>query len=142
MPPASRLPGHIAAAGTERGLFYGDRMSYIMERPEGSPNTLITQQEKSGSRYGLYQGDIKSEAYAQPKHMEKLPEPLRIESGHGGSHTFITHEFVSAIVEDRHPAVNIWEAVAYTLPGIIAHKSALRGGELLKIKDCGKAAGA
>jgi predicted dehydrogenase len=130
---------HIAAAGTERGLFYGDRMSYIMERPEGSPNTLITQQEKPGSRYGLYQGDIKSEAYAQPKHMEKLPEPLRIESGHGGSHTFITHEFVSAIVEDRQPAVNIWEAVAYTLPGIIAHKSALRGGELLKIKDYGTA---
>ncbi|MBM3773873.1 MAG: Gfo/Idh/MocA family oxidoreductase, partial [Acidobacteria bacterium] len=29
---------HIAAGGTERGLFYGDRLSFIMSRPEGSPN--------------------------------------------------------------------------------------------------------
>jgi hypothetical protein len=114
-------------------------MSYIMERPEGSPNTVVTQQDKPGSRYGVYQGEIKTEVSAKADHTEKLPEPLRIKSGHGGSHTFITHEFISAIVEDRHPKVDIWEAAAYTLPGIIAHKSALRGGELLKIKDYGKA---
>ncbi len=132
---------HLAAGGTERGLFYGDRQSYIMDRPEGSPDTIVIQQEKPGSKYGLYQGDIKTETYSQPNHMEKLPEPLRVASGHGGSHTFITHEFISAILEDRHPAVNVWEAVAYTMPGIIAHRSALRGGELLKIKDYGKAPG-
>ncbi len=36
-------------------------------------------------------------------------------------------------------AVNVWEAIAYTLPGIIAHQSALRGGEQMKIPDCGVA---
>ncbi len=61
-------------------------------------------------------------------------------SGHGGSHTFITHEFISAIVENRHPTVNVWEAIAYTVPGIVAHQSALRGGEPMKIKDYGKPA--
>ena len=114
-------------------------MSYIMERPEGSPNTLVRQEEMPGSRYGIYAGNIKSEVYPQPNHMDRLPEPLRVASGHGGSHTFITHEFISAIVEDRHPLVNVWEAIAYTMPGIIAHQSALQGGELLKIKDYGKA---
>jgi len=64
---------------------------------------------------------------------------LRVESGHGGSHTFITHEFISAIVEDRHPLVNVWEAIAYTMPGVIAHKSALAGGACLKIPDLGNA---
>ena len=130
---------HIAAGGTERGLFYGDRMSYIMARPEKSPNTVVIQEDKPGSRYGIYSGDIKLEAYAQPNHLEKLPESLRVESGHGGSHTFITHEFISAIVEDRHPLVNVWEAVAYTMPGVIAHKSALAGGACLKIPDLGNA---
>ena len=38
-------------------------------------------------------------------------------------------------------AVNIWEAIAYTAPGIIAHQSALKGGEPMKIKDDGKAPG-
>jgi hypothetical protein len=64
---------------------------------------------------------------------------MRVKSGHGGSHTFLANEFISAILEDRQPAVNVWEAVAYTLPGIVAHRSALRGGELLKIKDYGQA---
>jgi len=132
---------HIADGGCERGSFYGDRMSYIMERPEKSPNTIIRQEEKPGSRYGIYEGDVTIAAYEQPNHLEKLPETLRVRSGHGGSHTFITHEFISAILEDRHPAVNVWEAIAYTMPGIVAEESAMHGGELLKIKDYGKAPG-
>jgi hypothetical protein len=36
-------------------------------------------------------------------------------------------------VRERKPAVDVHEAIAYTLPGIIAHRSALKGGELLKI---------
>jgi hypothetical protein len=53
----------------------------------------------------------------------------------------LTHEFVRAIVEDRHAAVDIWEAIAYTLPGIVAHQSALKGGERMKIRDYGRAPG-
>jgi hypothetical protein len=62
-----------------------------------------------------------------------LPEPLRHNSGHQGSHTFLVHEFISALVEDRQPAIDVCEALAYTVPGIVAHQSALRGGETLKI---------
>jgi predicted dehydrogenase len=133
---------HVAAGGTERGQFFGDRLSYIMERPERSPNTVI-RISKNGETVldsnGYPEGKVTIEAFQQPNYMERLPEPMRVKSGHGGSHTFLTHEFISAIVEDRHPAVNIWEAIAYTLPGIVAHKSALRGGEVLKIKDYGTA---
>ena len=133
---------HVAAGGTERGQFFGDRMSYIMERPEHSPNTVV-RIAKDGKtvmdRNGYPEGDVSIEAYAQPDHFERLPAPLRVKTGHGNSHTFITHEFVSAIAEDRHPAVNIWEAIAYTLPGLVAHQSALKGGEVMKIKDYGKA---
>jgi hypothetical protein len=53
--------------------------------------------------------------------------------GHGGSHGPLMHEFISAILEDREPLVNIDEALAMTIPGIIAHQSALKGGERLKI---------
>ncbi|MEK7408592.1 MAG: Gfo/Idh/MocA family oxidoreductase [Acidobacteriota bacterium] len=134
---------HVAAGGAERGAFYGDRISYIMARPERSPNTVV-RITKGGQLEldadGYPQGSVSIEAYQQPDYMERLPEPLRVKSGHGGSHTFLTHEFVSAIVEDRHPAVNVWEAIAYTLPGIVAHQSALRGGEPMKIRDYGAAA--
>ncbi len=53
--------------------------------------------------------------------------------GHGGSHGHLAHEFITAILEDRDPVVNIYEALAMTVPGIIAHQSALRDGETMKI---------
>jgi predicted dehydrogenase len=53
--------------------------------------------------------------------------------GHGGSHGQLSHEFVSAILEDREPMVNVDEALAMTVPGIVAHQSALKDGETLKI---------
>jgi predicted dehydrogenase len=141
-------PGHccrisigwnIAAQGTERGLFYGDKMSFIMTRPEGSPNTVVEQKFKPDNPFGPFGGEAEAHPYDQQVQFERLPEPLRVKSGHGNSHAFITHEFVSAILEDRHPEVNVWEAIAYTLPGIIAHQSALAGGACLKIRDYGRA---
>jgi hypothetical protein len=130
---------HLASGGCERAVYYGDRMSYIMERPEGSPNTIVEQ--KDVPPFGIYTGVVESHIAKHGNFQERLPEPLRIASGHGGSHTFITHEFVRSIVEDRHPEVNIWEAIAYNMPGIVAHQSALEGGRSLRIRDYGRATG-
>jgi predicted dehydrogenase len=57
--------------------------------------------------------------------------------GHGGSHPYLVHEFVSAVAEERQPAIHAWEAVRYMLMGVYAHKSALRDGETLTIPDFG-----
>ncbi|MBI5683873.1 MAG: Gfo/Idh/MocA family oxidoreductase [Verrucomicrobia bacterium] len=66
--------------------------------------------------------------------MERPPLPPTMPpGGHGGSHGQLTHEFISAILEDRQPAVSIYEALAMTVGGIIAHQSALKGGESLKV---------
>ena len=62
-----------------------------------------------------------------------LPEPLRRPRGHGGSHRFLTHEFIDALVRGRKYAVDVHEAAATTVPGIIAHESAQRGGEQLEV---------
>ena len=68
-----------------------------------------------------------------PTFWESLPKPLRHPSGHGNSHTFITHEFIMALLEDREPMVNLYEALAYTVPGIVAHQSSFKDGEQLTI---------
>jgi predicted dehydrogenase len=59
--------------------------------------------------------------------------------GHGGSHAYLAHEFVDAVAHDRTPAINIWEAARYMAAGVMAHKSALRDGELLEVPDWGDA---
>jgi hypothetical protein len=53
--------------------------------------------------------------------------------GHGGSHGYLTNEFVTAILEDRKPLVDIATALNMTVSGIVAHQSALKNGELLRI---------
>ena len=53
--------------------------------------------------------------------------------GNGGSHGYLTDEFVTAILLDRQPLVDIAMALNLTVSGIVAHHSALKGGELLKI---------
>jgi predicted dehydrogenase len=53
--------------------------------------------------------------------------------GHGGSHGLLMNEFVSAILEDRKPLVDIATALNMTVGGIVAHQSAMKGGEWMKI---------
>ncbi|RRR95625.1 Gfo/Idh/MocA family protein [Glycomyces terrestris] len=60
-------------------------------------------------------------------------------NGHMGSHQLLVHDFVTAVNERTMPSVNAWVAARYTLPGLVAHESALRGGERLRIEDFGDA---
>jgi predicted dehydrogenase len=67
------------------------------------------------------------------------PLPPGMESGgHGGSHGPLTNEFIMALLEDREPIVDVYEAAALTAPGIVAHQSALQKGERLIIPDFDK----
>lgn len=63
-------------------------------------------------------------------------------NGHEGSHHFLADDFVTAVTTGTPPPVNAWTAARYTLPGIIAHQSALQGGNRLEIPDFGNAPGA
>ncbi|MFP4499542.1 MAG: Gfo/Idh/MocA family protein [Candidatus Hydrogenedentota bacterium] len=66
--------------------------------------------------------------------LAKPPLPQNVKpGGHGGSHGYLGDEFLMAIIEDREPLVNIAWALNMTVPGIVAHTSALKDGELLKI---------
>ncbi len=53
--------------------------------------------------------------------------------GHGGSHGYLTCDFVEAILRGRQPAVGIIDALNMTVPGYYAHLSAMKDGESLKI---------
>jgi len=59
--------------------------------------------------------------------------PTGATGGHGGSHGHLTNEFVTAILENRKPMIDIVMALNLTVAGVVAHRSALKGGECLKI---------
>jgi len=122
--------------GTERGQWLGTRMSLFCPDPNGLETVMIRAvdtQEKDEGGFVRHRNELV--AYQQPDwwKTDMLPEAMRHKSWHDGSHTFLAHEFIQSIVENRKPAIDVYEAVAYTAPGIVAHESALRGGERLKI---------
>jgi len=53
--------------------------------------------------------------------------------GHGGSHGHLTTEFVDAVLRDRKPWIDVAQSLNMTVAGIVAHRSALEDGELMKI---------
>ena len=66
-----------------------------------------------------------------PREYEDAP------NGHEGSHHFLADDFVRAVVTGEQPPVNAWRAAMFTAPGIVAHASALAGGERKPIPDFG-----
>jgi predicted dehydrogenase len=84
---------------------------------------------QKGSFYGKYEGQLQTLAETR---RPPLP-PGVAPGGHGGSHGYLMNEFVTAILEDRKPLIDIGTALNLTVPGIIAHQSALKKGKWLKI---------
>lgn len=76
---------------------------------------------------------------AAPVHdLTRLPQEYHdAPNGHEGSHHFLADDFVRAVVANEHPPVNAWRAAMFTAPGIVAHSSALAGGERKTIPEFG-----
>ena len=80
------------------------------------------------------------EEVAPVHEMSRLPrEFLGLPNGHFGSHQFLVDDFVRAVHSGIQPPNNVWQAARYVLPGLLAHESSLRGGEVLEIPDFGDA---
>lgn len=94
--------------GGEVGRVRGQKGSMVGEKYEGLEKTL--------------------------PNLAKPALPPAVEAGgHGGSHGYLGHEFVMSILENRQPLVNVAWALNMTVAGIVAHQSALKNGELMKI---------
>lgn len=119
--------------GTEIALFRtgeggSARMAVSWDTP-GFSGEMGRVRGQHGTFYEKYEG---LEQDLPPIRRPALP-PGVAAGGHGGSHGYLMNEFVSAILQDRTPLVNIAMALNLTVGGIVAHRSALKGGELLKI---------
>ncbi|MFZ2642424.1 MAG: Gfo/Idh/MocA family oxidoreductase [Verrucomicrobiia bacterium] len=119
--------------GTEIALFRTSeggmaRMAVSWDTP-GVGGEMGRIRGQRGTFYDKYQGLEK-----KLPSLERPPLPARVASGHhGGSHGHLMNEFVTAILEDRKPLVDIVAALNMSVAGIVAHQSALKDGELLKI---------
>lgn len=119
--------------GTEVALFRTSdggcsRMSVSWDTPgDGGERGRI--RGERGSYYQKYEGLEKN-----LPNLRRPPLPPTVDpGGHGGSHGHLMNEFVTAILQNREPMIDVNQALNMTVAGIVAHQSALKDGELLKI---------
>lgn len=121
--------------GTEIALFRTSeggmaRMAVSWDTPGHSGEMGRARGQKGSMREMNYEGtaDISALNLAKP------PLPPNVQAGgHGGSHGYLCEEFINSILQERTPLINIAWALNMTVAGIVAHQSALKNGELMKI---------
>ena len=124
---------------------YGSQKSVEWPLIEGRPLVVHTAKRP--------EPEIPEEVHA-PDYAHLLPEPIRLfttrgvynlddnthlsftqGAGHGGSHPHLVHAFVDALVQGRKPFPDARQSANITCVGILAHESALRGGETLPLPE-------
>jgi predicted dehydrogenase len=104
------------------------RMAVSWDSP-GTGGEMGRLRAEKGSFYGKYEGLEKD-----LPDLRRPPLPPGVSAGgHGGSHGYLMNDFVTAILHDRKPLVDVAQALNMTVAGIVAHRSAQQDGELLKI---------
>jgi len=117
----------------------------VYKNPFGTEIALLRTSEGGTSRMAvswdmpLAHGE-KGRVYGQKKGYEpkvdrkRPPLPPGVsEGGHGGSHGYLMNDYIESILLDRKPVVDVADALNMTLAGVVAHKSAMKGGEWMKI---------
>ena len=90
--------------------------------------------QKGSFWHGAFHGTQEANDLVAGLNLKKPPLPPTVDpGGHGGSHGYLGNEFVMSILENRKPLVDIAMSLNLTVSGIVAHQSALKDGELLKI---------
>lgn len=141
-------------AGEVTRFLFGAQRQYRESFDVYGSQTSFEWQLVDGDEPALHLGGEQVERVRIPDFAHLLPEPLRPfttrgvydagdhqhlsflqGSGHGGSHPHLVHEFVSAIAAGRPTFPDVHQSVNWTMVGILAHESALRGGAPQTIPD-------
>jgi hypothetical protein len=82
-------------------------------------------------------------AHLLPEPIQAFTQPAAIQDaehlsflqggGHGGSHPHLTHNFLMACLGQQAAMPDVETSVNWTMVGICAHQSALKGGEKTEI---------
>jgi len=127
--------------GTEIGLFRTSengvaRIMVSFDTPGWSGEVgRMRGQLASYAEQSKYCGAVpEAQAIVDKLNLRKPALPPTVDSGgHGGSHGHLMNNFVEAVLKDENPLVNVAVALNTTMCGVVAHQSALKDGELMKI---------
>ncbi|YCM45683.1 Gfo/Idh/MocA family oxidoreductase [Verrucomicrobiaceae bacterium 227] len=123
---------HLQAKNNDYENPFGSEIAMFRTSEGGMSRMAVTWDiQTDGGERGRVYGQ-KNDQLAVPTKRPPLP-PGVSGGGHGGSHGHLTTEFIDAILRDRKPWIDVGLSLNMTVAGIVAHQSALRDGELMKV---------
>ena len=125
---------------------YGSKASFEWQQVENEEPLIHT---RSSNGRPLTEAEIPRRvkvpdfAHRLPESIRRFTQPAAIQDadhlsflqggGHGGSHPHLVHNFLLACTGQQAPMPDAETSVNWTMVGICAHESALRGGEKIQI---------
>lgn len=153
-----RIKGSDVCAEVTRSLFdcarqyresfdaTGSKKSFEWQQVEGEDPVIHTKNSAETPRTEPQIPErVKVPDYAKllPESIRKFTMPAAIQDadhlsflqggGHGGSHPHLTHQFLMAVLGKQPAFPDAVESANWTLVGLCAHESAMKGGEQVKI---------
>ena len=127
---------------TEKGAIVKILRSQVASRPHmvwyslyGTRGHLENQRDRDDGLYYVEDEMEKSEggqAVACPIVDPNAPEEAR-EGGHGTSEYYMIRDFVDAVESNSRPPIDVVRATDFTVPGLVAHESAMKGGQWMEV---------
>ena len=123
---------HLQAGNNDYGNPFGSEIAMFRTSEGGMSRMAVTWDIlTNGGERGRVYGQKNDKVTVSTK---RPPLPPGVGGGgHGGAHGHLTTEFIDAILRDRKPWIDVAQSLNMTVAGIVAHQSALRDGELMKV---------
>ena len=155
-----KIKGSDVVAEVTRSLFdtarqyresfdaYGSKASFEWQLAENQQPLIHT---KSSTERPISEPEIAQEttvpdfAHLLPEGIQKFTMPAAIQDadhlsflqggGHGGSHPHLVHAFIQAVLGNKAAFPDAETSANWTMVGICAHESAMRGGDRVQIPN-------
>ncbi|MCE5325432.1 MAG: Gfo/Idh/MocA family oxidoreductase [Planctomycetaceae bacterium] len=134
---------HLKAENNAFGNPFGTEVALLRTSEGGTARMAVSwdtpgrggEQGRLRAEKGSFDGSFYAEGAGEPAPLIPRPPlpPGLAAGGHGGSHGYLTNEYVEAILTNRRPLVDVAQALNMTVCGIVAHQSAMKDGQQMKI---------
>ncbi len=127
---------------TEKGAIVKILRSQVASRPHmvwyslyGTSGHLENQRDRGDGLYYV-EGEMDKKKGGEPfpcpiSDPDAPPEAKK--GGHGTSEYYMTRDFLDAVEKGTRPPIDVIRAMDFTVPGIVAHESAMNGGRWMDV---------
>ena len=116
--------------GTHYAL-QGTRGAYLSPRREGEEPLVWLQERSSEKEAWQPLWDYRELLPAE----WRVPPPEALAAGHGGGDYFEVRDFVDCVRGGRRPPIDVYDALDFTVPGLVSRESLRRGGVPVPVPD-------